>query len=272
MSDNIEIEMSEYESDSESQSSNSYCEEGMEGTYIKFRYIPDKEMKSEDFFKLVRWIHAKTLAKYISFGVEQLDKCAKETNLHLHIHLYTEKKCSAKDKHKARVAALRKQWQRSEYYASGNNSYSMTAEIDVKDPVRFLRYCWKQKSQQVPLDAKLVSYLSPSYNTDKFLPPMDIKLEVEKAHEEWQLAVAYNRKIAARKADPSSCDKLIAYLEDLEQPPKEPKAIMMAMLQYYTERQQPANKNTLQGYLTIYLLKSKIISYEEMAERFLVGY
>lgn len=281
MSNNIELEMSEIESDNES-----YCEEGMEGTYIKFRYIPTEDWKSDDFYKLVRYIHGQTLATHISFGVEQLDKVAKPTNLHIHIHLYTEKKCSAKDKHKARVATLRKAFQRSEYYkkGAGNNSYSIAAELDVKDPIRFFRYCWKQKSQGVSPDSQLSSWLIPSYNNSgqgtggktlktMWLPPIDdIKLEVEKAHEEWQIAVAYNQKIAARKAEPSSCDKLIAHLEDLNQPEMNVKEIMVEMLKYYTERQQPANKNTLQGYLTIYLLKTGKVSYGAMADKFLAGY
>lgn len=259
---------------------------GEGGTYIKFRYTPPEITKwtREDYLKLVHWVHLKSCAKYISFGVEQLDKLGEKTHQHIHIHLYTCKKAESKDGvHEARAGQLRKAFTRSDYYKDteirGNKLYSCKAVLDCKDPQRFFRYVWKQKSTDVPKTHALLSAYMPMYNNggkQKFLPdsytPETNKFQVALAFDEWQRDVEFNRNNLEKKMNPANIDKVLGYLEAQEEPPTTPRDIMKKMLEYYTEQQMPANKNTLQGYMTIYLLRNKIVSYDDMADRFLVGY
>lgn len=253
------------------------------GTWIWFRYIFPKDADDRKIQTLTRQCVALFVVsgspKFLSWGVEALDEAGQSTNLHLHIVLYTEKECDAKDIHKGRLATLRRAFTRDNLYLEPKKTwvktdptiYGMELFKDFKSPERALRYCWKQAGQGLSdLLKRENSYKQKHYHT--MLPPeMNIELEYKAATEEYEHSSAARYKTYKKKMAPTSCDKLLAHLEQLDNPPTTKKDSMVEMLKYYAEKEQPANKLQLQGYVVIWLLRRGIVSYDEMADNFLVG-
>lgn len=261
-------------------------EEG--GTWIWFRYtlfplgLDDNQAQSLSRACIAK-INESAAPKYISWGLEALNKAGQPTKTHLHIVLFTEKEYSGKlDLHNGRLEALRKAFTRDEYLykeikktwtKNDPTIYSMQLfKNDDKKPfdaIRALRYCWKQGGAGLPDRLKNeCSYKVPRWHA--YLPAeMDIHLEYKCALEEYEHSSAGRYKTLQKRMEPTSCDKLLQHLEQLENPPTTKLASMVEMLKYFAEKEQPANKRQLQGYVVIWLLRRGIVSYDEMAQEFI---
>lgn len=240
-----------------------------EDIYVKFRYnFRDSELGEANAMpKIVELLGVINMdqrshqerVKFMTMGVERLDKYGEDHRKHIHIHMLINDK----------VASLRKRLQR--FFASeeetrkGNCLYALSCEEDVIDADRFFRYVFKQwYIENSPLEN---SYMK---NYWKLPPGFDFFFQSKLAYDEWQRDVAFNKKKKDLDNRPSTKDKLFAYLDGLDSTIlSSRKMILIEILKYYDTNEMSANQSTIMGYLNTALLRYKIISYEQMAELWL---
>jgi len=198
----------------------------------------------------------------LTAGWETMDKYGEPTHPHIHIHFYTS----------MAVGSFRQAFTRSSDYVlgkeagvTGNRLYSIKEEKDVLEGDRFFRYVLKQggdwfclgRNIRIPHNWNDIDG-STTYDEQKTL-----------AVEEYQQMVERNRKLRDRKNAPNSCDRLLDYLSKLEPVPTGETAILSAMVQYYVQRGQPANLNTLTGYMNVYLIRTGQLTAEGLVSKHL---
>lgn len=245
--------------------------------YIKFRFTPTPElldslrtpeqirqwccMMMASVFAWVTCTSAKWSMYHLTAGWETMDKYGEPTHPHIHIHFATN----------MAIGSFRQTFTRSDLYidgkqagVTGNRLYSIKEEKDVRDTDRFFRYVYKQGGdwfcnshhKNLPYSWRVGGYTSEEEQK---------KLAVE----EYQNMVEVNRKLRDRKNAPNSCDRLLDYLSKLEPVPTGETAILSAMVQYYVQRGQPANLNTLTGYMNVYLIRTGQLTAEGLVNRHL---
>lgn len=241
--------------------------------YVKFRYtFDDNEQQAEAAMpKISELLGILTMdqrshqsrVKYITIGVEQLDKCGEGTKKHIHMHMLIDDK----------LASMRKRLQR--YFKSvdekrkGNVLYSLTEEEDVKDPIRFFRYVFKQLgSVAYPLENRLL------VNHQVYPPDFDKTLQCSIAYEEWLRDCEFNMKKKSDALKPSTKDMLFEYLDKINETVGKFKTdveILTFILQYYMQEEKSANKATIMGYLNTAILRYGLMTPQQMAEAWLKG-
>lgn len=239
--------------------------------YVKFRYTFNEDEqhaeaampKISELLGIIttdqRSYHSRV--KYITIGVEQLDKCGENTKKHMHIHMLIDDK----------LASMRKRLQR--YFISvdekrkGNVLYSLTEEEDVKDPVRFFRYVFKQSGNTAyPLENRILC------KHQIYPPDFDVRLQCTIAYEEWMRDCEFNTKKKNDALKPSTKDMLFEYLDKINDTVGKFKTkieILTAILQYYMQEEKSANQATIMGYLNTALLRYGLMTPEQMAELWL---
>lgn len=220
--------------------------------YIKFRYTPQEDIQDEQQYQcaLTSYIQHITDCSFMTCGYEVLNKLGEPAKPHYHYHLGTKKT----------LGTLRKSFQRGDYYkgtlAKGNELYSMTEEKDVIDYCRFFRYPFKQGGRRG--------------FREKLPPNFDLNVEIKCAQEEYGSMVKYNQSRRDKALAPTTCDKIMEYLESLEHKPYTDLDILEKMIQYYADKGSSSNKQTLLGYLNTYKIRNGIITAKQMAELWLI--
>lgn len=213
---------------------------------IKFRFTPYTDEFDENAeCQFISQFIGISAPVYMTCGFEKLNQFGEPTKPHYHIHIATKKN----------VKAIRKAFQRTSHYteapAKANALYSLTEEDDVKDLSRFFRYPFKQGGR---------------ITFREILPPLfELEKELFCSKEEYENLKKVNRERRERASAPTTCDKIMEYLEGLEVKPIQDIDILEKMILYYAERGSSANKQTLIGYLNTYKVRNKIISAREMA-------
>lgn len=219
--------------------------------FIKFRFTPQEELTDEAHYScaLMAFVNHITDAEYVTCGYEVLNKLGEPTKPHYHYHIATKKS----------IGAIRKAFQRSDYYTEsnvkGNELYSLGEEKDVVDFCRFFRYVFKQGGRRK--------------FREKLPPDFDINIEIKCAQEEYASMVKFNQAKRDKALMPTTCDKLMEYLETLEVKPMEDLDILEKMIQYYADKGSASNKQTLLGYLNTYKIRNGITTARKMAEEWL---
>lgn len=231
---------------------------------FRFTFSTTLEQVSQDLVKELIGMLVLEPERY-TVGFESLDKYGDTTYSHMHIHWTTLDTTS--------LDALRKRFQRwcksNETHVNGrkgNALYSLTLEQDVKDHDRFFRYPWKQYSSIVDLMRDNQRFSVPMFNKTELF----IDTHRQLAYEEWSLAVDRNRSARdklMRKQE--GREELFLYLEEWRSNIQTEKDVLMLIMKYYVEKEKSANKNTLLGYTYTACLKFGIVSYSELASRWL---
>lgn len=213
---------------------------------IKFRFTPYAE--TFDYNAECQFINSFVhMAEpvYMTTGYEKLNSFGEPYKPHYHIHIATKKK----------LDTIRRAFSRCNYYkespVKSNALYSCVEEDDVKDYNRFFRYAFKQGGR-IPFREKLP-------------PDFDVTSQVLCAREEFEKLVKDKVARRERAAAPTTCDKIMEYLEGLAEKPVQDIDILEKMILYYADRGSSANKQTLIGYMNTYKVRSGIISAREMA-------
>lgn len=218
---------------------------------VKFRFTFEEGNCDDDIVKeVIAKYMAFTEPVYMTSGFEKLNKLGEPAKPHIHIHIATEKN----------IAAIRRAFQRHDMYKErsikGNELYSLAEEKDVNDYCRFFRYVYKQGGR-----VKFREILPPDF---------DLHIEEKCAKEEYASMVKFNQAKRDKALAPTNCDKLMEYLESLEEKLITDVDILEKMIQYYADRGSAANRQTLLGYLNTYKIRNGIMTSRQMAELWLV--
>jgi len=239
--------------------------------YVKFRYIFSGDDELEEhamptISELLAIINIdqrsnQTRVKYITIGLERLDKCGEKTNKHIHMHMLIDDN----------VGSIRKRLQR--YFESrdekrkGNCLYSLTQEDDVKDESRFFRYVFKQcMAVDNPRENKLLA------NYQQYPPDFDVVLQKKLAFDEWMRDIDFNLKKKADMLKPNTKDLLFGYLDNIHNTVGRLKTkveILTFILMYYNQEEKSANQATIMGYLNTAIMRYGLMTAEQMAESWL---
>lgn len=198
--------------------------------------------------------------KYMTIGVEELDKCGEKTHKHIHIHMLINDKLASMRKR------LQRMFQRVEETRRGNVLYSLVEEDDVKDDCRFFRYVFKQSlTEGFPAENRLIG------RYQLYPPDYDISLQSKLAYEEWSRDVEFNKKKLEKLLQPSTKDKLFEYLDAVHQTHSftNKRDILIMILMYYNQEEKSANQATIMGYLNTALMRYGIMTPEQMADLWL---
>lgn len=231
---------------------------------FRFTFSTPLEQVSDDLVKELIGMLVLSPERY-TVGFESLDKYGESTQSHMHVHWTTVDTTS--------LDALRKRFQRwcksNETHVNGrkgNALYSLTHELDVKDHERFFRYPWKQYSSIVDLMNDMRRFSISLFDKSQIY----IDKHRELAYEEWSLAVDRNRSAREKlMRKQEGRDELFLYLEEWRSTIQTEKDVLMLIMKFYVEKEKSANKNTLLGYTYTACLKFGIISYSELASRWL---
>lgn len=217
---------------------------------IKFRFtLPADTSNNDVLCQFITTFMGMAEPVFQTIGFEKLNKLAEVVKPHYHIHFATKKT----------LATIRRAFNRSILYkeapVKGNEFYSMAEEEDVKDYCRFFRYPWKQGGR--------VTFR-------EMLPPeFDARVELACSREEYASMVKFNQAKRDKALAPTTCDKIMEYLENLQEKPTSDIDILEKMIMYYAERGSSANKQTLIGYMNTYKVRNKIVTARQMAESWL---
>lgn len=219
--------------------------------YLKFRFTPQEELHDESNYGagLMTFVHHITDPLFITCGYEVLNKLGEPAKPHYHFHIATRKS----------IGAVRKAFQRSDYYkesnVKGNELYSLAEESDVVDQCRFFRYPFKQGGRR---------------RFREIMPPdFDINVEMKCAQEEYASMVKFNQAKRDKALAPTTCDKIMEYLESFEIKPTDDIDILEKMIQYYADKGSAANKQTLLGYINTYKVRNGLITARQLASKWL---
>lgn len=245
-----------------------------QASFIKFRYTPYPELLDSlrTPEQIRQWCQSTIASLYhilakweiwaFTAGWETRDKYGEPTHPHIHCHFWTQ----------MNVGSFRQAFTRSELYlrgkeagVTGNRLYSIKCEKDVIEQDRFFRYPLKQggdwfcmgRNIRLPHNWNFYDG-STTYDEQKAL-----------AVEEYNTTVDVNRKLRDRKNAPNTCDRLLDYIAKLDPVPQGETAILSAMVQYYVQRGQPANLNTLTGYMNVYLIRTGQLTAEGLVNKHL---
>lgn len=244
--------------------------------FIKFRFTPHPDLLDSlrtpeqirqwccqtisSIMGIVTQTNAKWSVYYLTAGWETTDKYGEPTHPHIHIHFATD----------MAVGSFRQSFTRSSEYiiakehgVSGNRLYSIKEEKDVVDIDRFFRYVYKQGGDWFCQS----HHISVPHTWRDGTTSQEEQKRL--AVEEYQTTVDVNRKLRDRKNAPNSCDRLLDYIAKLDPVPQGETAILSAMVQYYVQRGQPANLNTLTGYMNVYLIRTGQLTAEGLVNKHL---
>lgn len=217
---------------------------------IKFRFTPyTEEFDYNSECQFINEFVGIVQPEFMTCGFEKLNNLGEPYKPHYHIHIATKKT----------VGAIRKLFYKTNYYkeapAKSNALYSLVEEDDVRDLDRFFRYAFKQGGR-IPFRESLP-------------PNFDLKSQLLCAREEYDSLVKFKQAKREKLLSPTTCDKIMEYLEGLEVKPINDIDILEQMILYYAERGSSANRQTLIGFMNTYKVRNKIITAREMAELWL---
>lgn len=212
--------------------------------YYKYRYTFSKNDDEIEMFKRI-YNYIKEhylLGDKIIGGIEHYTKGMMSTKPHCHIHFIS------------RVASdtIRKGIMR-EFNLIGR-CQCCKAEVFV-DEGKFWRYPLKQQDG----DSKVFA-LGKGFEND------EIRTMRETAYACWLQAAEVTIHKMEKKAEKTSKERLFSYLDGLQLSTES--SIVRSSYEYYVEHEENFNYNTVNGYIHIYLLKNKIMSYEKFIEKY----
>lgn len=210
--------------------------------YYKYRYTFSRfentlEVQIERAKRIKKYIQTHySLGDKIVMGIEHYTKGMLATNPHVHIHFIS------------RVAGdtIRKGIMR-EFDLIGR-CQSCKAEVLV-DEGKFWRYALKQQHGETKKYCEVDGFSSQEVNQ-----------MIDLAYACWLQSAEVSIHKLEKKAEKTSKDRLFAYL-DTKQLFLEEEVVRNAY-EYYVEHEDTFNVATVNGYIHIYLLKNKIMSYE----------
>jgi len=231
--------------------------------HFKFRYTLAAPMLPSAIDALLKTlVPVLRVHDTITMGYETLDRAARPTHPHLHIHFNTIEN----DPKGAKIRARFKTWLKNNddermngAKGSENKVYSLkTPEEGVLNNMRFYRYPWKQGGRCGTELEKLTSF---DYIEDE----ADVQLEIERAKAEYAALSDARSKAIAKHEDKVAnstyskiakrCDELmisspkIVVLDD----------IMDTVIDVYVEHELSMNTSTMAGYSLTYAVSKKIV-------------
>lgn len=191
-------------------------------------------------------------AKYVSCGIEDLDKFGEKTHLHVHIHGVTTYKVPAMRK------AVTKIFKEMKELRKGNCLYSLTEVKDILDENRLLRYPFKQGRRGMG-DVEWLRDLNTL--------PHDFEYNIQRecAIEEWERLVVVNRQKREKSLNPNQFQKFELFIETNKLEPKSIMDCCRYMDRFYLKEESSMNVKTMGGYVRTYARKIGIITEEENA-------
>lgn len=216
--------------------------------YYKYRYTFKKEEDTIDDQKrvmkyFVTFIKQNyLLGEKLIAGIEHFTKGMISTKPHIHIHFISRHSSDT-----IRKGIMRR-------FELIGRVQCCKAEVLV-DEGKFWRYPLKQQQG----DTKR-GHLAYGFSQEEVIQMRDV------AYECWKQAAEISVGKMERKLEKTSRDRLFAYL-DQQQELTERICARLAY-EYYVEHEDNFNYNTVNGYIHIYLLKNKIVTYEQFLDTY----
>lgn len=212
-----------------------------------------------------------------TFGIEILDKRGEHTHKHMHVHWTTADTTKFGTLRKRiQVWAGREENKRYVGDRKGAALYSFTLEKVLEEHSRFFRYPWKQYSSQIKLINDYHRFGLDLTSWKKTNDEVDIERKL--AYEEWSMGVTRNK--AARDKllkKQEGREELFLYIEEAKKEMEKKfegykmteHDILTTILKYHVDKEKSANKNTVLGYMYTACLKFGILTYGQLATRWL---
>lgn len=215
--------------------------------FYKYRYTfpddfdaRDKKNRFTNMFNFIK--HHYALGNMVG-GMEEYTKGMVATKPHIHIHFVS--------KHKADT--IRKGIMR-EFELIGR-CQSCKAEVLVDEP-KFWRYALKQQMNETK---RHILY----FGFDKEW--IDIQTEI--AYACWKQSAEINVQKIEKKLERTSKERLFSYFDTLPFEYKSIKQSCILAYEYYANHEENVCVKTIDGYVNLYLLKNKYLSYDEFYEK-----
>lgn len=216
--------------------------------YYKYRYTftsdEDTIQKQIEMTKrLLMWIKDHyLLGDKIVAGVEHYTKGMLPAKPHVHIHFMSRKSSDTIRKGIAHRFDLIGKCQ------------SCKPEVLV-DEAKFWRYPLKQQQGD-----------TEKYYNVKGFDADETKNMIEISYACWKQSAEILVNKLEKKLERSTKDRLFTYLDTLSE--KSEKTLVRAAYEYYVENEDTFNVTTVNGYIHIYLLKNKIVSYQDFIDKY----
>lgn len=217
--------------------------------YYKYRYTFDKEetditsqkLKAQ---RLCQVIRDNFLADpRLTMGIEHYTKGMVTTKPHVHIHFLSRHKSDTIRKHLAR------------YFDMIGRVQSCKAEVLVSED-KFFRYPLKQQKGDTFKYFKCFGFESEKQTE-----------MVNVAYECWKQAAEIAVGKLEKKIERSSKDRLFDYLDSLHFDSVSEKQICIAAYQYYVENEPNFSYSVVDGYVHMWMLQNKYVSYSEFYDK-----
>ena len=176
-------------------------------------------------------------------GLETKNSRGEKTWAHVHFHFHT--KMTTNTLHKNLKNFLKK-W---EQQTTGVKAFSCKPEV-IRDYDKYWRYPIKQS-----LDASLCSGFTEE----------QLKFMFATANDSYKMVCEVNNA----KADKSdNSDTLFQRAKSILQKQKleNKKEVMVALIKFYVSEDKPMNRNTVEGYVNLYMVQTQMITPEQLAE------
>lgn len=213
-------------------------------------YIEDKSRTSKWLF-IAKKIKSEIFEKYsgdkVTGGIEYLNKLGEYTNAHFHCHFYS---VSTRDTIAKQLRRILEQI--FDQDTKGIKRFYLTADV-AREDAKFWRY---------PLKQGLNESLCSGFSKEKLEQMHTV------AAESWQTVV----QISQAKADKrDNSDTLFerALCEIKKKNLKTKKEITTEFISFYVVEKRPVNRQTITGYVLLYMLLENLISPDALASEWL---
>ena len=201
----------------------------------RFKHIA-KDIKS----KLVDLYHI----THITGGLEQLDKYGARTFAHVHFHFYST---ANKDTMIRAIKNMLKD--KYDQQTTGVKRWCFKEATDLRDKERFYRY---------PLKQVLMPELCSGFTKEELLHYHEVAKDVDISR------IQFNSGKEGHMDEKNSIfERLTEKFKNQNPKVSERFPLLKLATQLYVEEGRPINKQTIQGYVDCYMLKEKLISYED---------
>lgn len=227
-------------------------------SYYKLRYTFSPDASGNHFSEASSMLGIIGDVSHVSIGFENCDKVGKPTSPHIHFHFSSFSKYDTLKKRIQRYLKDTFQGKRK-----GNAVYSLKLESVIEDEERFFRYPFKQsRYHPQPED-----YTSFCLRRSKLPKGFDLERQTELACEEYERDMGFNLKKLENALKPNTKDKLFKYLDELhaQTPFTSRQDILTHVINYYTQEEKSANRQTIMGFATTAMLKYGLITASQLA-------